>query len=204
MILGSAILKECINTGAITVKHGDYYCGVETLKIGPNSIDVRLSEEGLETSTKEMILDPPHMPRGITSTPFKFPRPLYPRECVLGCTEERFIINNLAAKEVVTRYIPMLKDVDFSIVQEYHGRSTVGRLFLASHVTAGFGDVGFSGSWTLEIVNLHPTMALMLAPGMRIGQIAFHVVIGADSVYEGVYRHQDYLPRPPEIGLERF
>jgi dCTP deaminase len=200
MILGSAVLTECIYTGAIVAKHGEEY--VQDLQIGPNSIDVRLAEDALSLGAFGCV-DPMDDNGSVYTQQTKFPKVLAPGDAILGCTKERFIVSP-AAKEVIVRYVPVLKDVDFSIVQEYHGRSTCGRLFLASHVTAGFGDVGFRSAWTLEIVNLHPSLHLRLSPGMRIGQIQFSVVIGADKQYNGAYCSQHTAPLPPIIGSDRF
>lgn len=50
------------------------------------------------------------------------------------------------------------------------GRSSTGRLGLSIHVTAGFGDIGFKGYWTLEITCVHP---VMIYPGMEICQIYY-------------------------------
>jgi|TARA_R110000822_G_scaffold84954_2_gene199210 dCTP deaminase len=51
------------------------------------------------------------------------------------------------------------------------GKSSLGRLGLFVHVTAGFGDVGFKGHWTLELVCVHP---IRIYPGMKIAQICYH------------------------------
>ena len=50
------------------------------------------------------------------------------------------------------------------------GKSSLGRLGLFVHVTAGFGDVGFKGHWTLELVCVQP---LKIYPGMKIAQITY-------------------------------
>ncbi len=55
----------------------------------------------------------------------------------------------------------------------YNGRSSVGRVGIATHITAGWGDVGFAGHWTLEIFVLIPTIVY---PNMPIGQIQFQMV----------------------------
>jgi dCTP deaminase len=52
---------------------------------------------------------------------------------------------------------------------------------LFSHVTAGFGDVGFAQQWTLELV---ATLPICLYPGMRIGQISFHGVSDTTMSYK--------------------
>ncbi|GHU80920.1 hypothetical protein AGMMS49992_34060 [Clostridia bacterium] len=59
-------------------------------------------------------------------------------------------------------YVPML-----------NGRSSLARLGVSVHLTAGFGDVGFHGSFTLEFTVVNP---IRLYPGMEIAQIAFYTV----------------------------
>lgn len=53
------------------------------------------------------------------------------------------------------------------------GKSSIGRLGLHVHVSAGFGDVGFCGHWTLE---LHCVQPIRIYPGMPIAQMAYHAV----------------------------
>jgi dCTP deaminase len=68
-----------------------------------------------------------------------------------------------------------------------NGRSSIGRLGLFIHVTAGFGDIGFKGFWTLE---LYPTIDLVVYPEMRICQIYYETPAGnIDSYYEGKYQN---------------
>lgn len=87
---------------------------------------------------------------------------LFPGNLYLGRTVEHTSTN---------RYVPMLE-----------GRSSVGRLGLFIHVTAGFGDIGFSGYWTLEIV---PTIPVRIYPGVQICQIYFHTICGKADLYTG-------------------
>ena len=57
-----------------------------------------------------------------------------------------------------------------------------------SHVSAGFGDIGFKGSWTLEMVVAQP---VRIYPGMRIGQIYWHKPVGeVTDYYHGKYQGQ--------------
>lgn len=65
-------------------------------------------------------------------------------------------------------------------VPHLHGRSSIGRSFISVHHTAGWGDVGFRGSWTLEITCEHP---VRIYPGMRICQLAFETVVGEVMSY---------------------
>lgn len=53
------------------------------------------------------------------------------------------------------------------------GKSSLGRLGLSIHITAGFGDVGFCGTWTLELV---ATVPLKIYPNMKICQISYHSI----------------------------
>lgn len=55
------------------------------------------------------------------------------------------------------------------------GKSSIGRLFLQVHATAGYGDPGFDGQYTLEVIVQHP---LRVFTGMRICQIRFHTLEG--------------------------
>lgn len=79
---------------------------------------------------------------------------LAPSQFVLGFTLE---------------YISLPSDIGARI----EGTSTLGRLGLIVHVTAGFIDPGFSGQLTLEIVNLNHKRDIRLTPGMRIAQLSF-------------------------------
>lgn len=60
------------------------------------------------------------------------------------------------------------------------GRSSTGRLGLFIHVTAGFGDIGFSGYWTLEIYCIQP---VIVYPGVEICQIYYHDILGDYEPY---------------------
>ncbi|MCM1294242.1 MAG: hypothetical protein NC311_01620 [Muribaculaceae bacterium] len=61
------------------------------------------------------------------------------------------------------------------------GKSSVGRNFILNHHTAGRGDDGFCGQWTLEIATLYPTVVF---PYMRIGQIYYEEFSGARKPYD--------------------
>lgn len=61
------------------------------------------------------------------------------------------------------------------------GKSSVGRLFVTIHVTAGYGELGFDGQYTLEVMVQHP---VVLYAGMRIGQVRFHTVVGDKQSYQ--------------------
>ena len=73
-----------------------------------------------------------------------------------------------------------------NLVPMLEGRSSVGRLGLFVHVTAGFGDVGFKGYWTLEIFCVQP---IKIYPSVEICQIFYHSVEGdVDPYKSGKYQ----------------
>ena len=121
--------------------------------LNPNSYNLRLHQDLLVYT--EMPLD---MKRDNPSEKLKIPPEglvLQPGKLYLGRTIEHTTTNN---------FVPMLE-----------GRSSVGRLGLYVHVTAGFGDVGFSGYWTLEMHCVHP---VRVYAGVAICQIFYHAVQG--------------------------
>jgi dCTP deaminase len=63
----------------------------------------------------------------------------------------------------------------FNLVPMLEGRSSIGRLGMFVHVTAGFGDVGFKGYWTLEISCIQP---IRIYAGVAICQIFYHQIVG--------------------------
>ena len=77
--------------------------------------------------------------------------------------------------------------VGANLVPMLEGRSSVGRLGLYIHVTAGFGDVGFAGYWTLEISCIQP---VRIYAGTEICQIYYHTLEGDFIPYKsGKYQH---------------
>lgn len=76
------------------------------------------------------------------------------------------------------------------------GRSSIGRLGLFVHITAGWVDPGFYGHVTLEIYNANPN-PLIVRPGMKIGQFIFQKLDEeCEAPYNGRYQNQ---PASPEI-----
>ena len=133
-------------------------------QLNPNSYNLRLGED-LAVYT-EPILDMAQ-PNGIEF--LKIPVEgllLQPGRLYLGRTQEYTETHGM---------VPMLE-----------GRSSVGRLGLFVHVTAGFGDIGFCGFWTLEISCIQP---VRIYAGVAICQIFYHTVSGAyDSYDSGKYQ----------------
>lgn len=71
-----------------------------------------------------------------------------------------------------------------NLVPMLEGRSSIGRLGISIHVTAGFGDVGFEGYWTLE---MHCIIPIRIYPGIEIAQIYYHTVSRKHRDYRGKY-----------------
>jgi dCTP deaminase len=66
------------------------------------------------------------------------------------------------------------------LVPMLEGRSSIGRLGLFIHVTAGFGDVGFKGFWTLEIFCIQP---ILIYANVEVCQIYYHTIEGEFENY---------------------
>ena len=140
-------------------------------KLNPNSYNLCLHDEILVY--EEIVLD---MRRPNRYKRYRIPPEglvLSPNQLYLGRTIERTETRNL---------VPMLE-----------GRSSIGRLGLFVHITAGFGDVGFCGYWTLEMFAVQP---IRVYPGVQICQIFYHTLQGEVTEYEsGKYqRNQDIQP----------
>jgi dCTP deaminase len=121
--------------------------------LNPNSYNLRLHNDLMVYT--EFPLD---MKRDNPAKNVKIPNEglvLEPGRLYLGRTIEYTETQNL---------VPMLE-----------GRSSVGRLGLFVHVTAGFGDTGFAGYWTLEMHCIHP---VRVYAGVPICQIFYHTVEG--------------------------
>lgn len=100
---------------------------------------------------------------------------LNPDQLYLARTAERTETHNL---------VPMIE-----------GRSSVGRLGLFVHVTAGFGDVGFCGYWTLEMFAVQP---VRIYPGVPICQIFYHEITGDITEYASE-KYQDNHDIQPSL-----
>ncbi len=125
--------------------------------IQPSSVDVRLDRffrvfENHRYPHIDPAEDQPDLTRQV-EPPGDEPFILHPGEFVLGSTYE-----------VIT-----LPD---DVAARLEGKSSLGRLGLLTHSTAGFIDPGFSGHVTLELSNV-ATLPIKLWPGMKIGQLCF-------------------------------
>jgi dCTP deaminase len=126
--------------------------------LNPNSYNLTLHNEVL--TYEELVLD---MRKANRVRRMSIPPEglvLSPNQLYLGRTVERTETYNL---------VPMIE-----------GRSSIGRLGLFVHVTAGFGDVGFRGYWTLEMFAVQP---VRIYAGVSICQIFYHQIAGDFESY---------------------
>src|SRR5438105_13393339 len=134
-------------------------------RLTPNSYKLTLHDELL--TYEEVVLD---MREANRTRRLRIPKDglvLTPQKLYLGRTVERTETHN---------FVPMIE-----------GRSSIGRLGLFVHVTAGFGDVGFCGYWTLEMFAVQP---VRIYAGVPICQIFYHQVCGEIIEYvSDKYQH---------------
>lgn len=92
-----------------------------------------------------------------------------------------------------------------NLIPHIDGKSSVGRNFIKNHFTAGRGDDGFCGDWTLEIEVLYPTVVY---PYMRIGQIYYEEILGERMPYNQIktshYNGQRGPTAAAPIPVDRF
>jgi dCTP deaminase len=168
VILSDRTLREQLDAGRIVIDPLD-----ETL-IQPSSIDVRISNlfrvfrnhtRGVIDVKQDLtdlteLIEMPASVDGHDTEAFM----LHPGEFVLGSTLERVAVPD-------------------DLVGRIEGKSSLGRLGLMIHSTAGFIDAGFDGHITLELANV-ASLPITLYPGMKIGQISFmEMTSPADKPY---------------------
>ncbi len=151
MILSDRDIRAHIDSGRIVIDPFD------PDMIQPASIDIRLDRYfRLFDNHKYPHIDPaedqPDLTR-LVETAGDEAFVLHPGEFVLASSLERVSLANDVAARV-------------------EGKSSLGRLGLLTHATAGFVDPGFSGHVTLELSNV-ATLPIKLWPGMKIGQLGF-------------------------------
>lgn len=159
MLTGAEIIR--LHNGGI-IQISDF----DESRVNPNSYNLRLSNELL--IYKNDVID---TKKDNETEKIIIPESGYvlqPHVLYLGSTIERTYAGNL---------IPCIS-----------GRSSVARCGIEIHRTAGFGDVGFDGTWTLEITVVHP---VRIYPGQELCQIYFEYPDGETSIhYKGKYQNQ--------------
>lgn len=175
MILSGQEIKKRIHDGSIGI------LPYNPRRVNPNSYNVTLADELVVYKGHSLDMRKRHDTKSIripTSGLLLKPGRLY-----LGSTVEY-----TAAYDCV----PMLE-----------GRSSIGRLGVFVHATAGFGDVGFRGRWTLEISCVQP---VRIYAGVEIAQLYFHTIEGDFSGYKyGVSgKYQDQRKPLPSLLWKEF
>ena len=130
---------------------------VEVDDIQPSSVDLHLGGDfQVFRNSRYPYIDPARAQEGLTeqvTASVEEPFVLHPGEFVLGTTVERIGLPD-------------------DIVGRLEGKSSLGRLGLLIHSTAGYVDPGWDGRLTLELSNV-ANLPIVLTPGMKIGQISF-------------------------------
>jgi dCTP deaminase len=174
MVLSDRTIKEQLAEGRIVVDP------LDPADIQPSSIDLHLGDDfQVFRNSRYPYIDPSREQEGlmerVTATAEE-PFVLHPGEFVLGTTVERIAL-------------------PIDIVARLEGKSSLGRLGLLIHSTAGYVDPGWDGQITLELSNV-ANLPIVLRPGMKIGQVSFSLMTSpVDRPYgsEGLgskYQHQ--------------
>lgn len=162
VIFSDRTIKEALAEGRIDIEP------LEPSYIQPSSVDLRVDRSfRVFENHRHPAIDPRSPQEDITKLveveegePFM----LHPGEFVLGSTLERVRLG-------------------LDVVARLEGKSSLGRLGLLIHSTAGFVDPGFEGAITLELSNV-ATLPIAIYPGMKIGQISFYqMTTPADHPY---------------------
>ncbi|MDH5676414.1 MAG: dCTP deaminase [Myxococcales bacterium] len=187
MILSDRDLRERLQRGDLRVAP----LVDEALQIQPASIDLRLDRAFIVYRPAQVACLDPHDPATIEDAAERVEVAdghafiLHPGQFALGSTAERVRIPT-------------------DLVARVDGRSSIGRLAVVVHATAGFIDPGFEGQITLELSNIGP-IPVKLYPGMRIAQIVLYVMTSAAELPYGRERGSHYQgqtgPRTSKIGL---
>lgn len=151
MILSDRTIRECLTDGRITIDP------LADSAVQPSSVDVCLDHRFLVfrnhtrglIDVKQDLSDLTEPVEASAGDPFI----LHPGEFVLGSTLERIALPD-------------------DLVGRLEGKSSLGRLGLLIHSTAGFIDAGWDGQITLELSNV-ASLPITLYPGMKIGQVSF-------------------------------
>ena len=138
-------------------------------QVNPNSYNLKLFNELLVYD--EDVLD--------MKKPNAFHKIVIPEEGYVLQPGKLYLGRTLEHTQT-TKFVPMLE-----------GRSSVGRLGICIHITAGFGDIGFCGYWTLELFCVEP---VRIYPFVDICQIYYHTIDGDYDMYKsGKYNNNDSI-----------
>ena len=162
MILSDRTIREEIEAGRVEIDPFDPAC------VQPSSVDLHVDRTfRVFHNQRHPYIDVKREMSDLTElveVPGDEPFILHPGEFVLGSTLER---------------VRLPED----LVARLEGKSSLGRMGLLIHSTAGFVDSGFSGNLTLELSNV-ANLPITIYPGMKIGQISFfRLTTSADTPY---------------------
>jgi dCTP deaminase len=171
VILSDNSIRQAVTAGRIIIEPFDDSC------IQPSSVDVKVSNLfRVFRNHSAAVIDVKKDLTDLTELVEIDPREafmLHPGEFVLGSTLERVAIAN-------------------DLVARVEGKSSLGRLGLLIHSTAGFIDAGFDGHITLELSNV-ANLPITIYPGMKIGQVSFMTMTTpADKPYGSGARGSKY------------
>jgi len=178
MVLSDRTIKLEMAKGRIVVDPCD------EADIQPSSIDLHLSDSfEVFNNSRYPYIDPLREQPGLTSPATATatePFVLHPGQFVLGSTIERI-------------------ELPDDIVARLEGKSSLGRLGLLIHSTAGYVDPGWKGRLTLELSNV-ANLPILLAPGMPIGQISFtQMTTAVDRPYGHIGLKSKYQNQPGTV-----
>lgn len=167
MILSDTSIRNYIEDGSLVIDPFDKKA------IQPASLDIRLgigAHYAVAPSNDDFIspLNVSHIDKSFVEMPNATSIAINPGDFVLTTTMERV-------------------ELPSNLVGIVNGKSSLGRLGLLIHATAGFIDPGFKGQITLELSNVSRTR-LVLESGMRVGQLTFQLL---DQSAEKPYGHPD-------------
>jgi dCTP deaminase len=167
-VLSDGTIRRFVDEGRIRIEPWD------PLMVQPASVDLKLGASfRVFHNHRIQVIDLADPPTGLTEhveVSADEPFVIHPNEFVLGRTEE---------------HVELPDDV----VARIEGKSSLGRLGLIVHATAGFVDPGFRGTLTLEITNFN-SVPIVLRPGLPIAQLSFMTL---DRPAQRPYGH-------PELG----
>jgi dCTP deaminase len=188
MILSDADIRERLERGDLVVDPLDD----PEMQIQPASVDLRLGDEFLEFQRTNISCIHPNKDDEVgeyirkTTVAEGEEFILHPGDFVLGTTKERV-------------------EIPADLVANVEGRSSLGRLAVVVHATAGYVDPGYRGQVTLELSNLG-TAPVALSPGMRVSQLVFTELKSPSERPYGAERGSKYQdqrgPQASRIGSD--
>lgn len=167
-ILTGPEIKRQVEAGTIVIEP------FEPDNVGPNSVDLHLGHELFRYDCSPFANGRP------ISAPLD-PKILPPIVAVETQSDGRWLL--VPGRVYLGSTLEYTETVGF--VPVIDGRSSLGRLGVFAHVTAGRGDDGFKGRWTVELAVIEP---ILLEPYGRYFQLTYHRVYGTRQPYKGRYQ----------------